>query len=218
MWLIGGNDSMVKKTCSKCNLEKDISSFYRLSNSKDGHRPDCSDCCKKFKQDRKKLRPVRDRCDRLGSSMMQRIDPNDTSPSNKCYRDNNVVSKIGRTGKEVADYLYENFYKEIESTIKEGKQPSLDRIDSSGDYSPDNIRIIPLEDNVRDGIKNAVKVTSKSVTVINELTGDRVEYKSVSEASRALGIKRETIIRNRDNGTVSKAGYRFLDTKSEGEE
>ena len=40
---------MNKKTCIKCNLEKDISEFYHNKGYKDGHIPKCRDCIKKYR-------------------------------------------------------------------------------------------------------------------------------------------------------------------------
>jgi len=41
---------MTLKTCTKCLEEKPLSDFYKLSKSKDGHRPDCKDCHKNSKK------------------------------------------------------------------------------------------------------------------------------------------------------------------------
>lgn len=39
-------DIIQTKTCTKCGLEKPIKEFYKNSQAKDGHRPDCRTCSK----------------------------------------------------------------------------------------------------------------------------------------------------------------------------
>lgn len=194
-----------------CNLKKPIDSFYKMSTSKDGHRPNCSNCSKQRRKEKALLYPIRNKCNQMGQGIATRTNPNDASPRNATYRKNCVISTIGNTGKEIADYLYDNFYDEIKLMLDNGENPSVDRIDPRGNYSPDNIRIITMQENSLAGLKNGVKVTSRSVLVINIDTGEEKVYKSVSEAARELKIKRDTIISNRDNGTVSQGGYRFID-------
>jgi hypothetical protein len=36
------------KVCSKCKVSKELSDFHKCSNSKDGSRSSCKECCKKF--------------------------------------------------------------------------------------------------------------------------------------------------------------------------
>lgn len=198
------------KTCSKCGVEKSEDRFYRLSTSKDGRRPDCKDCSKKTKAEYENMHPVMSKCKQLGHAIITRTKTKVDHPSNKCYKENKVVSEIGDTGIEIAKYLYTNFYEEIETLINDGKTPSVDRIDSTKNYAKDNIRIVDFRENYLDGVANAVKKTSKQVKVCYP-TGEEEIFDSVSVASRKLGIKRDTIIRNRDNRTTSRKGYTFHD-------
>ena len=179
-----------------------------MSDSWDGLRPSCKDCDRDWKVNYAKSNPVMDRCKRMGQGIIQRTVTEVNSPSNNTYKENNVKSEIGDTGVEIAEYLYSNFYDDILNLIKEGEKPSVDRIDSTKDYEEGNIRIISFRENSLDGIRNAVKKTSKETKVIYP-NGDIRMFKSVSEASRELGIKRDTIIRNRDNDTETRNGYRF---------
>ena len=179
-----------------------------MKDSWDGIRPSCKDCDKKAKEEYAKNNPVIDRCKKMGHGIIQRTVTQVNNPSNNTYKENNIKSKIGNTGVEIAEYLYSNFYDDILNLIKEGEKPTVDRIDSTKDYEEDNIRIVSFRENYLDGIKNAVKKTSKETKVIYP-NGSVKMFKSVSEASRELGIKRDTIIRNRDNDTETINGYRF---------
>jgi hypothetical protein len=44
------------KTCTKCRIEKEISFFYKISSSKDGHRSQCIDCVKKYSEENSEKR------------------------------------------------------------------------------------------------------------------------------------------------------------------
>ena len=196
------------KVCSRCKEVKKKEQFFKMSDSWDGLRPSCKDCDRVWKVNYAKNNPVMDRCKRMGRGIIQRTVSDVDSPTNRTYKENNVKSKIGDTGVEIAEYLYSNFYDDILNLIKEGEKPSVDRIDSTKDYEEGNIRIISFRENSLDGIRNAVKKTSRETKVIYP-NGDIRMFKSVSEASRELGIKRDTIIRNRDNGTETRNGFRF---------
>lgn len=39
------------KTCSKCEIKKDLSDFYKKKSSKDGHRSQCKECSKKYSEE-----------------------------------------------------------------------------------------------------------------------------------------------------------------------
>ncbi len=43
------------KECSKCNIERDISMFYKDKYSPDGHRTNCKECSKKYREESKEL-------------------------------------------------------------------------------------------------------------------------------------------------------------------
>lgn len=198
------------KECSKCHEIKSMDDFYRLNSKKDSRRPDCKDCNKKTKRKRKEANPIMYRCERLGYGVIQRTVTEVDKVTNRCYKENGIVSEIGSTGIEIAHYLYDNFYVEIQSLIDEGKLPSLDRIDSKENYKEGNIQIVDFKENYLDGLANAVKKTSKKVRVVSPDKTEKV-YESVSEVARVLGKKRDTIINNRDKGTTTKDGYQFFD-------
>jgi hypothetical protein len=195
------------KKCSKCGEVKELASFHKLNSSKDGHRPDCKECCKKRKEEFKLNNPVRDRTNKMATGILQRTIYDVNKDKNKCYKEHNVQSEIGNTYSEISDYLYNNFYNEIKTLIDGGKTPSVDRINSDGNYSPDNIRIIELMDNIMLGVENAIKKTSKKIKAIKD---DEVTiYNSIKQAARELHIKRDTVYYHLDKNSVSSKGYKF---------
>ena len=199
---------LLLKICSKCKEEKELEEFYRLKTSRDGHRPDCKSCAKKSKKKFEEENPVRDRCNRMATGIMQRTVYDIDKPKNKIYKEHSVTSQIGNSYKGISDYLYENHYDEIKAYIDAGIIPSVDRIEPTGNYSPDNIRIIPLSENVSEGAQNGVQVNSKGLRVVYPNGKEKV-FPSVSEASRELKKKRDTIIFSRDRGVPTVDGYCF---------
>lgn len=200
------------KECSKCHEIKSTDDFYHLSSSKDGRRPDCKECSKKAKKQHEEKNPVMYRCEQMGKNLIKRTVTDVDKPANKCYKENGIVSEIGSTAVEISHYLYDNFYGDIYRLIDEGKLPSLDRINPKENYKEGNIQIIDFRENYLAGIANAVKKTSKKIRVVSPDKSEEV-YESVSEVARVLGKKRDTIIRNRDNGTKTRDGYQFFSVK-----
>lgn len=196
------------KTCTKCGATKPVDDFYRMSSKKDGRRPSCIECDRNAKRDYTKNHPVMDRCKKMGWYIVARTVTDIDNPRNKSYKEKGIKSHIGNTGTEIARYLYENFYDDIKKIAEDGEIPSVDRIDSLKGYEEGNIQIVSLKENSLDGIANAIKKTSKKVKVTFPDKTHKL-FNSVSEASRELGLKRDTIIRNRDNGTKTRYGLKF---------
>lgn len=196
------------KKCVECQENKTKGSFWRMAHSSDGLRPECAECSKKRSRKFEKENPIRDRCNRMADGILQRTVYEVNNTKNRTYKDNNIISEIGSDRVTISNYLYDNFREEIESLIDKGEKPSVDRIDPKRNYMKGNIRIIPLRDNYLEGLKNAVKKTSKQVRAVFPDGTEKV-YVSVSQASRELKRKRDTIIRNRDNGTETRDGIRF---------
>ena len=208
---------MGEKICSRCKESKPFKEFYRMSKSTDGYRPECKECSKSSRRNREEENPVDTRIYKMAFGIRQRVELEIDKPKNKTYKDRGIKCLLGDTNLEIAETLNNHFRQDIEKLIEEGKLPSVDRIDPYGHYELGNIQIIPLEDNVIEGCMAGVEVTSKPIVAIFP-NGDSKEYKSVSECSRELGLKRDTIIRNRDNNTATRYGIRlvqFADKKGE---
>lgn len=141
----------------------------------------------------------------MAGHLLQRI--KNPTGRNACYK--GVKCLIGTTVTEVRAYLLAHFENDIERLVAEGELPSVDRINSKGHYEEGNIRVISKRENELRGLANAVLITSKPVTVTYP-NGEIKQFASVSEASRATGLKRDTIALHRANGTTSKKGYTFV--------
>ena len=127
---------------------------------------------------------------------------------NRSYKNKNIKCLIGNTALEIAETLKCLFYEEIKLMIESGINPSVDRIDSFGNYEVGNLRIIPLEENVSLGSAVGTDVTRKPVTVMFP-NGDIKNYSSISECARELSMRRGTIITHRDNRTKTRKGLSF---------
>jgi protein-arginine kinase activator protein McsA len=194
----------MQKICSKCGEIKPLSDFYKMTKSPDGHRPDCIECHLKQKEKYKNENPLEYTLRVLSHTLLDRIKHAD-KPKNKCYQ--GIKCELGNTYDEVYQALKNNFAKEIEKLLSEGKRPSVDRINSNKNYSIDNIQIIELLENCLKGCANAVKVTSKPIKVTFP-DGSEQQFDSVSSASRDLKIKRDTINAHLD-GSPTRKGLKF---------
>lgn len=195
---------MIEKSCNECKESKSIDEFYKMSSSKDGYRPTCKVCEGK----RKKKNVLIHRINSMAIGILQRTNYDIDKPQNKCYKDNNVKCLIGDSVKEIREFLLQNFRDDIEELISKDEIPTVDRIDSSGNYELSNIRILSLKENIKLGIASAINITSKPIKAIFP-DGNEILYKSVSECSRELKLKRDTIIRHRDNNSSTRKGIRF---------
>lgn len=200
---------MGEKICSRCKESKPLSEFYMMVTSSDGYRPECKECSKRARKKKEKDNPIDIKIYKMAFGIRQRTVIELDKPKNKTYKDRGIKCLLGNTNLEIVETLNKHFRKDIKKLIEEGKIPSVDRIDPYGHYELGNIQIIPLEDNVIKGCTAGVEVTSKPIVAIFP-NGDSKEYKSVSECSRELGLKRDTIIRNRDNNTATRYGIRFV--------
>lgn len=189
------------KNCSKCGLPKPLLGFYKLAKSKDGHRPSCKQCDKDARD------MVKVKLHDMAYGILKRTNPENQFGKNANYK--GIECRIGETHREVYEYLYSNFKEDVENLVKEGKSPSVDRIESSKHYEHGNLRVIDFETNYLLGLANAVKKTSKKIIAIYP-DGKREEFNSISHAHRELGCKRDTIIKYIKTGEQVKGSHNGL--------
>ena len=194
------------KKCIQCGENKPISQFYTNGKDKNGntkYRPECKDC-HKIRQ--KKNFNIEKLIRKRAQGILKRVN-NTNRVKNKSYK--NIECEIGDTIEEIYQFLLQ-YKDDFEKIIQQNSIPSVDRINSNKNYTKDNIQIITLEENTKDGLVKAQKATSKPLLVVFK-DGNKRKYKSVSSCSRELNIKRDTIIRHRDNKTICKFGIKFID-------
>lgn len=91
-------------------------------------------------------------------------------------------------------------WKEFEDIYKSGRTPSIDRINSLGHYSLDNLQVIDLKENM-------AKDRRKPVTAINNKTGEKREYRCAIDAE-SDGFSRKHISRACKKG-INHNGWRW---------
>lgn len=107
-------------------------------------------------------------------------------------------------GKELVDYirshkieLWAKWLKQTEKYLHSYKdtmlRPTIDRMDSNGNYSIDNIDFLPFHEHIQ-------KDKAIGVTVYNLEERSFREYPSMSSVGEALGCSRETISRHCNSG------------------
>jgi hypothetical protein len=95
---------------------------------------------------------------------------------------------------------------EIEDLYKAGKTPSVDRIDSSGHYSADNLRIIEADENLKIGRDRAKALYSKPVVAFKD--GVELKFPSMSAAGKS-GFCSGHISRCVNGKIKTHGGYRW---------
>ena len=189
------------KTCIDCSVTKDLSAF---SKHNIGTRPECK-TCEKARRDKRRaedlfLATVNSMADGILKRTIHAID----SPKNRIYKERGIKSEIGSSRAVVRANLIKHFADDITRILRNGEKPSVDRIDNYGNYSVENIQIVTLSENL-----SRVDMTHKSVKVFAEIAGDVCEFKSISDAAKSIGVKRDTIYRHLNKGTRTKKGYAF---------
>lgn len=138
------------RKCVECGVEKPCTNDYF-----EGNRSKCRDCRKieqRLRNERKKKDDiVLFKCKQMAYSAHARV----FAPSReykKAYR--SISEPFGfETPAEMADYLYANFHSDISLLLKEGKTPSVDRVNSNVGYTPENIRILDFKTNTLLGVE-----------------------------------------------------------------
>lgn len=189
------------KTCIDCSVTKDLSAFNKHNN---GTRPECK-ACEKVRRNRRRaedlfLATVNSMADGILKRTIHAID----SPKNRIYKERGIKSEIGSSRAEVRANLIKHFADDINHILRSGEKPSVDRIDNYGNYSVENIQIVTLSENL-----TRIDTSDRAVKVFAEVNGIVTEFKSISDAAKIIGIKRDTIYHHLNKGTRTKKGYAF---------
>jgi hypothetical protein len=140
--VVNGRREKMKK-CTKCKLEKPLTSFYKASHLVSGKRPECADCHKAQQKVRKNT--VEGKIYQMADSILKRV--NGLGKRNEGYVRKGIKCKIGDSKEEVILFITTNFYGDIKKMLDEGKIPSIDRIDEEKNYENGNLRIIEWYEN-----------------------------------------------------------------------
>jgi hypothetical protein len=173
-----------------------------LSNAKDGHRPDCKQCSKKSKELYAEANPYKYRLRIMSSTILKRIKYKDREGYThlNCYKENDVKCHLGDTVEAVMSTLDANFKGDIMKLLGEGKTPSVDRINSKGNYSLSNIRILDYKENGRLGFEEANRRKMRPVRAIFP-EGSVQDFACLKDAERELGLYHTCI-----SGLIKRGG------------
>lgn len=164
-------DGKEYRLCDKCKENKPNTEEHF-----DGNRTTCRICRKERQKELREIKKQENfilyKCEEMSRSAYSRV----FAPSKRnenCY--NNLENPYGFSNtKEMTNYLYENFYTDIEEILNSGGVPSVDRKNTSQGYTRENIRIIPFRENTLLGVetrKHPIKVIFPNG---NEVTFDSI--------------------------------------------
>lgn len=171
---------ILKKICTKCNIEKYITEFHKCNKNKDGCNYDCKVCRKKYQSDRKKMKSLNDK---------KRYQENkeEIKEKVKFYYDKNK--------EEIKEYQ-KNYYLENIDKIKKYRKINKDRIKKYkrdfSNYKYNNDPIFKLSCNLRGIIYHSLNnngYSKKSKTY--EIVGCSFEYLLIHLNNNPYGFKHE---------------------------
>ncbi len=172
----------MKKTCKKCGIEKDIDDFWNMSGNTDGKKGSCKTCINEY--DKINGKSYSGFAHALYQSMKGRV--TGTRTGSERYIGKGLLSK---SDFEVwifnnPDYpiLYESYKN---SGFNRELAPSVDRKESSGGYTIDNIRLMTTIENI-----------SLGLAVAHKKRRSGIKYKVGNSGSKAGNVKlnEETVL------------------------
>lgn len=151
---------MGHKKCNRCKQKKAYKDFHRDTSRLDGFSYTCKPCKNAMPSMRRGTVAyfVKQSWHALNRRTVNGKYPDRKNPKNAPYFAKGIRLEMSRS--EFKSFC-ETHKATIRDLYKQGKTPSLDRIDSQGHYSIDNIQIISLSENVRKSNVNKNKGVSK---------------------------------------------------------
>lgn len=145
------------KTCSKCGNTLPLSDFYKQSNTKDGFQYCCKSCHNKVtKKNREEFA--------ANNPFLQIILNRWASLNQRCVNGKYTDSYTAQNTPQIQSYQkkgiqlemtyqeFKNWMLSVEQIhnqiVSKGENSSIDRIDDTKGYSPDNIQLISLHENI----------------------------------------------------------------------
>lgn len=189
------------KTCIDCNETKETALFNRTPG---GYRPECKACEKERREARKRADPVTYAANMMAQGILKRTKYHVDKPANAVYKRYGIKSEIGDSIADIRDVLLTHFREDIARLVTEGRTPSVDRIDNRGNYTVDNIRIIPVEENAG----RADLTTIMRPVLIEFEDGQERRFESVVAAAKYLGCKRDTVYASDAHNRRTRNGWK----------
>ena len=133
--------------CTKCEKSKTEASFYRSSKAPTGRQTICKECFKSFASVKTGTLEsfARSRWNGLSKRTVNGSHAQPNHPRYACYFANGI--RLAMTKDEFYGFCQKNKAK-IMDCFRRKEIPSIDRKDSEGHYSLDNIQILSLTANV----------------------------------------------------------------------
>lgn len=193
----------MNKTCIDCDIELPLVTFNR--NGGEAFRPECKACEKKRRVAKQSIDPFHYVVTNLADGILGRTKYKIDSEKNKTYKERGIKCLLGDTRAEVRESLIKYFSADIKEIMSNGEKPSIDRVNPYGNYEVSNIQVVTLKENLK---RSSITNKAREVEVTYP-QGNVVIFESVSDASRELGIKRDTIYWGANNPGGNKKGYEF---------
>ncbi len=136
------------KTCNKCKTKKVYKAFHKDRSRLDGYHGTCKDCKKKMPSCKRGTVAYffKQTWHVLNKRTINGKYPDRNNPKNEIYFKKGVRLEMTRDQfKEFCELNKQSILK----LYKDGKTPSLDRVNSKKHYSVENIEIISLRDNIK---------------------------------------------------------------------
>lgn len=178
------------KRCSSCGITKPESEFYPHISHADGLSSRCKACYKIAN-----MRRRRTKRGLVSAKYSQQVAKSIRRGHNPPSYSREELIEYALNSEEFCS-LYEKW---VSSGYDKWRSPSFDRIDDSIGYSFDNIRIVTWMENDNDAnLKTKMGLINKGkrqrpVVVTDISSGKDTHFHSLSEASRATGLRRNRL-------------------------